>query len=119
MKMIQIVNALPALKKLAKQDMSVKTLYKIEKVLSKCDDEMAFYNDQYSKIVRKYSDVVGDRYVPRDENVDRLNTEINELLDTDVECEIQEVVISINEDIKLSYNDLVMLRGFARIEGED
>ena len=36
-----------------------------------------------------------------------------------VECEINEVAIGDNENIKLSYNDLIALRGFVRIEGED
>lgn len=44
---------------------------------------------------------------------------IQELLNTEIECEVNEVAIDINEDVKLSYNDLVALRGFVRIEGED
>jgi hypothetical protein len=40
-------------------------------------------------------------------------------MDTDVECDVKEVVIGLDENIKLSYNDLIALTGLVRIEGED
>lgn len=119
MKIIQVVNALPALQKLAAQDLSIKKLYKISKLLGNLEDEIAFYNDQREKILGKYCDVVGNQYVPRKENEAELNKELNELFETEIECKVKEVVISDNENIKMSYNDLVLLQGFIRIEGED
>ena len=119
MKIIQVVNALPALQKLATQDLSIKKLYKISKLLGNLEDEIAFYYDQREKILGKYCDVVGNQYVPRKENEAELNKELNELFETEIEYEIKEVVLSDNENIKLSYNDLVLLRGFVEIEGED
>ena len=119
MKIGQIVEALPSLQKLAAQDLSIKMLYKIDKLLGKLNDELVFYNDQRTKIFNKYYDIVGNQYQPREENIEQLNAEMGELLDTEVECDIKEVVINVNEDVKLSYNDLVQLKGFIRIEGED
>ena len=119
MKIGQVVEALPSLQKLARQDISIKKLYKISKLLGNLEDEIAFYNAQRNKIISQYCDVVGNQYVPRQEDEGKLNAELSELLDTDVECEINEVAIGDNENIKLSYNDLIALRGFVRIEGED
>lgn len=119
MKIIQVVNALPSLQKLAGQDLSIKKLYKISKLLGNLENEIAFYNTQRSKILAQYCDIVGNQYVPRAEDEVQLNAALNELLDTDIECEIKEVVLGDNEDVKLSYNDLVALTGFVRIEGED
>lgn len=118
MKIIQIVNALPSLQKLAAQDLSIKILYKVSKLLGNLDNEVAFYNEQRNKILAQYCDIVGNQYVPRKENEAKLNAEINELLDVDIECDVREVVIGTDENIKLSYNDLVALKGFIRIEGE-
>ena len=118
MKIIQIVEARPSLQKLATQDLSIKTLYKISKLLGKLDEELAFYDEHRIKILEKYCDIVGNQYVPRQEDTAKLNFEINELLDTDIEYEVKEVTIGIDEDVKLSYNDVVVLRGFVRIEGE-
>ena len=119
MKIRQIVNALPALNKLAGCELTLQKLYNIQKLMGNLETEIAFYDKQRNKILTKYCDVVGNQYVPREADVEQLNAELNELLETDIECEIKEVALGINEDIKLSYNDLVQLEGFVRIEGED
>lgn len=119
MKIVQVVNALPSLQKLAGQDLSIKKLYKVSKLLGNLESEVAFYDAQRAKILSQYCDIVGNQYVPREADVAKLNAEMNELLDTEIECEIKEVVIGTDEDVKLSYNDLVALKGFVRIEGEE
>ena len=119
MKIIQVVDALPSLQKLAKQELSIQCLYKIQKLLGNLEQEVVFYNDQRSKILGKYCDIVDNQYVPKEENIEKLNKEMGELLNTEIECEVKEVAIGINEDVKMSYNDLVALKGFVRIEGED
>jgi hypothetical protein len=116
MKIIQVVNALPALQKLAAQDLSIKKLYKLSKLLGNLSNEVAFYDAQRTKILSQYCDVVGNQYVPRKEDEAKLNAELNELLNTDIDCEINEVVIGVDEDVKLSCNDLMALRGFVTIE---
>lgn len=118
MKIIQVVEALPSLQKLAGQELTIKKLYKISKLLGNLENEVAFYNEQRNKILAKYCDIVGNQCKPREADMDKLNEELGELLDTDIECEVNEVAISTDEDVKLSYNDLVALRGFVRIEGE-
>ena len=119
MKIIQIVNALPSLQKLAGQDLSIKKLYKVSKLLGNLENEIAFYNEQSSKILSQYCDVVGNQYVPRQGCEDKMNAAMNELLDTDVECDIKEVVLGTNENIKMSFNDLMALQGFVGIEGDE
>lgn len=116
MKMIQVVNALPALQKLAAQEFTLQKLYNIKKLMGKLDEELTFYNEQRSKIYEKYSDIVGNQYVPREGDTAKLNEELSELLNMDIEGVTNEVVLGVNEDIKLSYNDLVALEGFVRIE---
>lgn len=119
MKIIQVVNALPSLQKLAGQDLSIKKLYKISKLLGNLENEIAFYNTQRNKLLAQYCDVVGNQYVPRAEDEGKFNVELHELLDTEIECEVKEVVLGVNENIKLSYNDLVALKGFVSIEGDE
>ena len=119
MKFRQVINALPSLQKLAGQDLSIKKLYKISKLLDNLENEIVFYNAQRNKILTQYCDIVGNQYVPRAEDEGKLNAELNELLDTDIECEIKEVVLDIDENIKLSYNDLIALKGFVNIAGDE
>lgn len=118
MKLMQVVEALPSLQKLAEQDLSIKKLYKISKLLGNLENEIAFYYEQRNKILAKYCDLVGNQYKPREEHIEQLNVELGELLDTDIEYEVNEVAIGTDEDVKLSYNDLVVLKGFVRIEEE-
>ena len=61
---------------------------------------------------------MGNQYVVREGEEEAFNAEMNELLDTDIECDVQEVAIGIDEDVKLSYNDLVALEGLVRIGDE-
>ena len=119
MKIIQVVNAIPSLQKLAGQDLSIKKLYKVSKLLGNLENEIAFYNEQRTKILSQYCEVVDNQYVPRKEDEEKLNNAMNELLDTDIECDINEVVLSDNENIKMSYNDLMALQGFVSIEGDE
>lgn len=116
MKFIQIINALPSLNKLREQELSIKNLYKISKLMGNLEGEIAFYNQQRNKIMSQYCDIEGNQYVPREADVEKLNAEIGDLLNTEIECEIKEVVISTDENIKLSYNDLVKLKGFIKLE---
>ena len=119
MKFKQIIEALPSLRKLADQELSIKNLYKVSKLMGNLENEIAFYDAQRSKILSQHCDIVGNQYVPREADMDELNAEIGELMDTEVECEIREVVIGTDENIKLSYNDLVSLRGLVRIEVDE
>jgi hypothetical protein len=118
MKIVQVVDARPSLQKLATQDLSIKTLYKVSKLLDKLDEELVFYNKQRDKILAKHCDIEGNQYKPREAEVEKLNAEMQELLNMEIEYEVKEVAIDVNEDVKLSYNDLVSLRGFVRIEGD-
>ena len=119
MKIIQVVNALPSLQKLAGQELSAKKIYRISKLFGNLEKEIAFYNEQRNKILQQYCDVIGNQYVPKKENEAKLNAELNDLLDIDIECDIKEVVLDVSDDVKLSYNDIVALDGLVRIEGED
>ena len=117
MKIMQVVNALPSLQKLARCELSLPKLYKISKLLGNLESEIAFYNEQRNKILEKYCDIVGNQYVPRDE--EQLNIEISELLNMEIDSQISEVTLSLDDDVKLSYNDLMAMSGFVRLEGEE
>lgn len=117
MKITHVVNALPSLQKLAKCELSLPKLYKISKLLGDLEGEIAFYSKQRNKILSKYCDVVGNQYVPRTEDEATLNAEMAELLNMNIDKKIEEVALSIEENVKLSYNDLITLEGFVRIEG--
>lgn len=119
MKIKNVINALPSLQKLAGQDLSIKKLYKISKLMGNLENEIAFYDTQRQKICAQYCDTVGNQYVPKSkEDEAELNAKMNELLNTDID-DVQSVVIGLNDDVKLSYNDLIALEGLVVIEGDE
>ena len=115
MKFGQVIEALPSLRKLAGQELSIKNLYKVSKLMGNLENEIAFYNEQRNKIMSQYCDIQGNQYVPREADMGKLNAEMGELMDTEIECEIKEVVLGTDEDVKLSYNDLVALKDFVSL----
>lgn len=116
MKLSQIINALPSLQKIAGQELPMKKLYQISKLLGNLENEIAFYNAQKDKLINTYCDIVDGRYIPRKGEEKQLNEKMNELLQTEIESEIKEVSLRTDDDIRLSYNDLVALKGFISIE---
>jgi hypothetical protein len=112
-----LVNALPALQKLGKQDLPLKTLYKVSCVLKKLDENLDFYNKQRRELTLKYCTKRDNKYFPKEGCKEEYNAKLTELLELEVEMGIEvPVVISPNENITLSYNDLVALEKFIKID---
>lgn len=119
MKMRELLIALPALKKLGSQDLPLKILYRVFRVLKKLDENFDFYNKRREEITVKYCVLRGDKYIPRDDCRDEYDMKFAELLNMDVELDdIEPVIIPMSENLVLSYNDLVSLEAFVQIEGD-
>lgn len=116
MKLKNIVEALPALQKLASEDLTIKTLYKVKKLMERLDKEIEFYNSERNKAIEqlcKQED--GTKYIIPDENREALNNRLQELLDVTVEPPIEPLVIFTGENIRLSYKDLKALEGIVEL----
>lgn len=120
MNMRALVNAKPALIKIASQDLSMKTLYRVSKLLKKLDGELAIYEKQRQRIFEQHGEVSGDIYVPREGHEEDFVREFNELLAVEVDMgDIKPVKIPADEKIAMSYQDLCAVREFIEIEMED
>ena len=120
MTMQTLVNALPALQKLGKQDLPLKTLYKVSRVLKKLDENLKFYYSQKQDITAKYWTIRDGRAFPKEGCAEECNAKINELLELEVEVDAKlPVKIEPSENITLSYNDLISLENIIEFEYED
>lgn len=118
--MHDLVYAKPALVKIASQDLTIKTLYKVSKILKKLDDELMIYEKGRKKILDNHAEISGDVYVPKEGHEDDFVREFNELYELEVDIgDIKPVKIPASEKITLSYQDLCALRDFIEIEAED
>ncbi len=120
MKLKNIVEALPALQKLASEDLTIKTLYKVKKLMERLDKEIEFYNSERNKAIEQLCKLEGGtKYTIPDENREALNKRLQELLDVTVEPPIESLVIFTDENMRLSYKDLKALEGILEIRGFD
>lgn len=120
MKLGQIAAAAPALAKLGEERLSPKALYRLDKLMRKIEGEIEFYNKQRNETVISLGEHVKDSEyrIPTEKRAE-FEEKMRAIDNIEVEGEVSPVRISTEENIRLSYNDLRLLRGFIEIEDED
>lgn len=119
MNIYELLDRVPILQKLGRQEMSVRTLYNLSKMLNKLEEYLQFYEAESSEIRRKYCEKKDGKAVPRAGMENKVNDRFRELLEFEVDLDgLEPVVIPADEGIRLSYNDLQLVREFVRI-GEE
>lgn len=118
MKLSTIVNAVPALQKLAATNLSPRTLYWISKLMAKIDCELAFFNAEKEKIARELlgKEVEKGKWEIPAENREALDRRMADLLDIDIDDDFKVAKIPTTEPITMSYNDLRTLEGLVELE---
>lgn len=116
MKMSELISAAPALRKLASQDLPLRTAYAVSRVVKQTQEHLAFYDQKHNEAVEKYYDEQEEgQWKPKSpETAAAFKTEIEELLELELDIgEIKKPIISIDCDdgLTLSANDLVALDG--------
>jgi hypothetical protein len=108
-----IVLTIPALSKLAAEDISLRLAYRLKKNIAELQREADFFGEQRIKILEKYgtADESGN-YTFEGDNEQKAIAELDELLDLEVEPVIEPLNILITEDLKLSVNDIGLLEAF-------
>ena len=113
----RLFDILPAIAKVAKQDLDIKTLYRVTKLFRKIDEEIVVFEKMRHDIMKRHCDIEEDKYIPRENEIDELNSEWAELESIESEIEIKEKIsIPLDSKIMLSYNDMCDLEAFFDIE---
>jgi hypothetical protein len=108
----QIVSAAPALRKLGEAELSLKTAYQFRKLQEKLDSELLFYADREKLILDKYGTPTAEtgKYTFTDDDArEQALLELDELLRFEVSLDLNTLEISLDEDIRLSANDITAL----------
>lgn len=120
MKIRELVDALPSIQKIASQDLHAKTLYKVSLLMNRFDDEIKAYDITRRKLIEDYCEEVDGTIAPKKEFKEKFESEILDLLNTEVDIEdVCPVEIPKYEDIKISYTDLRLLEKLITIEFEE
>ncbi len=110
MKLSTVVNALPGICSLMSKELHVRESYEVEKIARRIDEETKLYNEQRQKLLQKYGDQDGEKYVIRPENVDVCNGELEELLNIDVD--IPEKIDILSTNVVLTPAEMIAIEDF-------
>ena len=107
MKLSTVVNAIPVISKLMSKELPVIQSYAVAKLARRIDEETKLYNEQRQKLLQKYGEQDGDKYVIRPENVDVCN---EELLNIDVD--IPEKIDILSTNVVLTPAEMIAIEDF-------
>ncbi len=97
----KIVNSVAALRKMASQDLSLKTAYETYKLIKIMNEHLGYFDDNRERISKL---------------ADNQDKELEELLQTEVElADFQKVKVSANEKVNMTALDLMELEDFIEI----
>lgn len=117
MKMKELIDALPSIRKISEQDLSTKTLYSVSKTMKKLENELDFYDKRRQQLIEDYCEEKDGRTEPKPEYKEVFEREFLELLNLDITPDgFKPVEIPENENIRLSYSDLCAVEGIFTIK---
>ena len=99
----QLLGAVPVLQKLVAQPLHLKQAYQLSKIAKKADEELAFFRSKHEAIMNS-----GDKEAEKIKMV-------NELLSFEIDWSIDPLVLSVNDNIELSAQDLANSEGLIEI----
>ena len=112
MKMGKLVEALPALQKLAAAELTPKTLYWVSKLMSKIDKELAFFNEQRDKALAELgTEIETGKWKIDPDKRSVFEERMTELANIEIDETLKVVKLPMTENVSLSYNDLRSLEG--------
>ena len=85
MNMKTLVDALPSIRKIAGQELSMKTLYRVKRLLDKLEAHLRIYDEQRTKIMERCCTVEDGKYVPKPDMAETLEADMRELLDVEID----------------------------------
>lgn len=99
-----------ALLRMIQQDMSIKTAYKLDKLLNALQKEMEFIETNRIKLVEKYKDENSTAVAP--ENVNLFNKEFKDLLEIEIELNAEPFNMKELESVTLNYQEYKNIQPF-------
>lgn len=99
-----ILSAMVALQKLVGQNLHLRQAYQLSKIVEKANKELKFYSDKNAEIMA--SDKTNEEKIKM----------VNELLDLEIDWGLDPIVFSLDDDVKLSADDLLSSHGIIEIQ---
>ena len=98
-----LIDAIPALRKLNSLDLPLRMSFKVFKLVEAVNAELAFFTEKREAIQKK---------------ADNRDSEIQELVNQEVELDVAKVAIIMTDDLRLSAADIAVLMPFIDFKEE-
>lgn len=124
-KISSLLNGTEALQKLAGADLKAKLAWQIARLLKAAEAELQSFNETRMTLIKKYGekDTKGElitdekgncKILP--ENINTFTTELNELLNTEVEINVNKISIDDLENMSFTPSEMTLLEDFINFE---
>ncbi len=114
-----IVKAAPVLQKLTRHEFSVAQLYRATKLINAVNAELAIYDAGRRELIERYCERDGETMRYKDGTGEAFNRELQQLFDVDVELNVKPLVLTEQDNIRLTLCDMDALEGLVVIDMEE
>ena len=109
MELYKIVDASESLIKLAKQDLPIRSAFKLQTLIDSMREHMQNFSVQHARLLATYGKAVAEKVgtynIPL-ENSEKYNSKLDSLLTTDVSLPCSKIQIKMADNIILSASDI-------------
>ena len=126
-KLIDLINSTETLQKLAQKDFKAKLAWSIARLLKAAEVEIQSFNEARTNLIKKYGEKNEKGELITDEKgnckiletgVKEFNTELNELVESEVEIQANKIKIEMLEDLDFTPSDMAAVEPFIEMEDE-
>ena len=120
-----ILNSIDTLQRLSQQNFKAKLAWQIARLVNAIESELQVFNQTRLGLITKYAQVddedtlitdENNNYIIKPENIEAFNSELNELINTEVELNVNKINFKDLEELDFTPNDLSTLEPFIEIE---
>lgn len=112
----EILNAKPVLEELVEQDISIKTAYRLSRIIKELNNELQTFEEQRQKLVQKHGEQQEDapegNIVVPEENMAPFQQELAELLTATINLNCKPMHVDEFGDIKIKTSRLLLIDSF-------
>lgn len=121
MKMQKLVEASPAIRKLAGMELPLKVSYDLSRLIRQMDEHLSFYDEAFRDMLQEHCDERDGGWYPKDAEAHRqLSEKHRELLDLEADMTgFRPVVLPEGLDIDISATDLIAMESFIIINTQE
>lgn len=112
----EVLNSKPVLEKLVDKEISIKTAYRLSRIIKELNGELQHFEEQRQKLVHKYGkqqeDAPEGNIIVPEENMGPFQEELAELLTAEIDLNCSPMNIEEFGDVKITTSEILLIDSF-------